>query len=87
MNYASNQNGKVQEETLAYSNSLYLNSIYFKIILPLFQVFQNLFSFICHFVTYNREYYEWLCRLRRYIQVGRLPLQGTWLGLLTLSVM
>ena len=41
MNYASNQNGKVQEETLAYSNSLYLNSIYFKIILPLFQVFQK----------------------------------------------
>ena len=26
----------------------------------------------CHFVTYNREYYKWLCTLRRHIQVGRL---------------
>ena len=53
----------------------------------LFQVFKNLSSFHCHFVTYNREYYEWLCKLKRHIQVGKLPVPGTWLGLVTLSVM
>ena len=47
---------------------------------------KDLFPFLCHFVTYNREYYEWLCRLRRHIQVGWLPVQGTWLDLLIQSV-
>ena len=50
-------------------------------------------SFFCKFfkilshplslVTCNREYYKWLCRLRPHIQIGRLPDQGTWLGLVT----
>ena len=35
---------------------------------------------------HNREYYEWLCRLRRHIQVGWLPVQGTWLGFVIQSV-
>ena len=37
-------------------------------------------------VTYNREYYKWPCRLMRHIQIGRLPDKGTWLGLVTQSV-
>ena len=48
-----------------------------------FKFFKNLSPFLCHFFTYNREYYQWLCRLRHHIQVGRLPVQGTWLGLVT----
>ena len=37
------------------------------------------------FVTYIREYYNWFFRLKRHIQAGRLPVQGTWLGLVTQS--
>ena len=51
-----------------------------------FKFFKNLSPFPCHFVTYNREYYKWLSRLRCHVQVGRLLVQGTWLGLVTLSV-
>ena len=47
--------------------------------------FTNLSPFLCQFVTYNREYYQWLCRLRLHMQVGRLPVQGTWQGLVTQS--
>ena len=43
--------------------------------------FKNLTSFLCDFVTRNREYYEWFWRLRHHIQVGRFPFQGTSLGL------
>ena len=86
MNYIPNQNGKVQEETLGDSNldaakttlRLYVISKWLSVF---FKFVKNLFPFLCHFVTYNREYYEWLCSLRRHIQVGRLPIQGTWLGL------
>ena len=91
MNYVPNQNVKVQEETLADSNSdavkttlrLYTISKWPSLF---FKFFKNFFPFLCHFVTYNRKYYEWLCRLRCHIQVVRLPVQGTWLGLVTLSV-
>ena len=77
VNYVSNQNGKVQEEILAGSNSdivkttlrLYIISKWPSLF---FKFFKNLSPFPCHFVTYNREYYEWLCRLRCHIQVGRL---------------
>ena len=48
--------------------------------------FKNLSPFLCHFVIHNREYYEWLCRLSCHIQIGRLPVEGTWLGLVTQSV-
>ena len=51
-----------------------------------FKFLESLSPFLCHFVTYNRDYYEWLCRLRRHSQVGRLPIQGTWLGLVAESV-
>ena len=91
MNYVPNENGKVQEETLADSNSdeikttlrLYIIS---KLPFLFFKFFKNISSLPCHFVTYNREYYEWLCRLKRHIQVGRLQVQSTWLGLVILSV-
>ena len=43
-------------------------------------------SSLSHFVTYNREYYEWPCRLRCHIQVGMILVQGTWLGLVNQSV-
>ena len=42
----------------------------------------KIYSFFCHFVSHNTEYYKWLCRLWRHIQIDRLPFQGTWLGLL-----
>ena len=81
MNYVPNQNGKVLEETLAGFNSDAVKTTlrylrYFKMTLPLLQVFQKSLPILLHFVTKNREYYEWLCRLRRNIQVGRLPFQG-----------
>ena len=53
---------------------------YSKMALAFLQVLQKSYPFLCHFVTYNREYYECLYRLKRRIQVGRLPVQGTWLG-------
>ena len=90
MNYIPNQNGKVQKEILADSNSEAVKTTlrlrYFEMTLPFFKFFKNLSPYLCHFVTCNRKYYEWLCRLRRHIQVGRLPVQGIWLGLVTLSV-
>ena len=42
---------------------------------PFFKFFKNVSPFLCHFVTYKREYYEWFCRLTRHIQIGRLPVQ------------
>ena len=51
-----------------------------------FKFFKSLAPFLGHFVTHNREYYEWLWRLRHHIQVGRLPFQGIWLGLVAQSV-
>ena len=45
--------------------------------------FENFSPFPYHFFTYNTEYYG---LLRRHIQIGRLPVQGTWLCLVTLSV-
>ena len=56
---------------------------YFKITVTLFQFLKNLSPSLFHLVTYNREYSEWLCRLRRQIQVDRFPVQGTCLGLVT----
>ena len=38
------------------------------------------------FVAHKREYYEWFWGLRHHIQVGRLPFQVTWLGLVVQSV-
>ena len=32
------------------------------------EFFKNLSPLLCHFVTYNREYCEWLCRLRQHLQ-------------------
>ena len=85
MNYVSNQNWKVLKEMLAGSRFCKNN---------IEMLFQNEpASFFCKFfkilshplslVTCNREYYKWLCRLRPHIQIGRLPDQGTWLGLVT----
>ena len=89
MNYVPNQNGKVQEETLADSNSEVVKTTLRLYVISkwpffFFIFFKNLSSFLCHVVTCNREYCEWLCRFRCHIQVGRLPVQGTWLGLVTL---
>ena len=53
---------------------------------PFFASSSKISPFFFHFVASNREYYEWLCRLRCHIQVGRLPVQGTWLDLVTQSV-
>ena len=89
VNYVSNQNGKVLKEMLAGSRFCENN-------IEMSMLFQNEpASFFCKFfkvlsnpqslVTYNREYYKWLCRLMRYIQIGRLPDKATWLGLVTQS--
>ena len=92
MSFVSNQNGKVLEETLAGSNSDAVNTTlwhlrYLKNDVPSFcKFFKNLSQFLCYFATYNKDYYEWLCNLRWHIQVGKLPAQGTWLGLVTQSV-
>ena len=51
-----------------------------------FKFFKNLSPFLCHFVTYNREYYKLLCRFRHHIPVDRLQVQSAWLGLVTQSV-
>ena len=55
MNYLPNQNGKVLEETQAGSNADVVKTTtrclrYFKMTLPLYQVFKNLSSFLslCH---------------------------------------
>ena len=60
MNYVSNENEKVQEETLADSNSddvkatlrLYVIS---KLPSLFFKFSKNLSPFLSHFVTYSRE--------------------------------
>ena len=63
----------------------------------MFMLFQNeptslffrFFKILYHpqsLITYNRDYYKWFCRLMYHIQTCRLPDQGTWLGLLTQSV-
>ena len=50
--------------------------------LPLLQVLQKSHPMPLSLCQINdREYYEWFCRLKRHIRVGRLPFQGTWLGL------
>ena len=87
----SNQNGKVQKETLADSNLGAVKTTLRPYVISkwpflFFKFFKNFSSFLCHLVKYNREYYEWLCRLKYHIQVGRLLVQGTWLGLVNLSV-
>ena len=69
MNNVPNQNVKVQEETLANSNSdavkttlrLYFISKWHSIFL---KFLKNFSLFLCDFVTCNREYYKWLCRLK-----------------------
>ena len=82
-----NQDDKVLEEMLAGSNSdaviTTLKGLrYFKMTLPpsssLLQVLKNLSSFLCYFVTNNREYIKWLSRLRRNNQIVTLPVQTSW---------
>ena len=80
MNNVLNQNGTVLEETLAFSNSDAVKTtlrglLNFVMTFHLWQVLENLSTFLCLFVIYKREYYEWLSRLRRHIQIGRLPVQ------------
>ena len=63
------QNGKVLEETLAGFNSDAVKTplrrlSYFKMTLPLLQVLQKFLPIPVTFVTHNRKYYEWLCRLQ-----------------------
>ena len=80
MNYVPNHNGKVLEETLAdfdldvwkQHGVVYIISKWSSLF---YKFFKNLFPFLCHLVTYNREYYEWLSRLRSQNQIGRLPVQ------------
>ena len=68
-NNVSNQNVKVQEETLVDSSSdavkttlrLYAISRRHSLFL---KFFNNFYPFLCHFVTCIREYYGWLCRLK-----------------------
>ena len=90
MNYLSNQNGKVLKETLAGSrfceNNIEKSMLFENEPTSLFCKFFKILSHPLSLVTYNREYYEWLCRLRRHIQIGMLPDQGTWLSLVTQSV-
>ena len=55
--------------------------------LQLLQVFQKSRPIpLSLFYTRNREYYEWIWRLKRHIQVIRLPFQVTWLSLVAQSV-
>ena len=42
---------------------------------PFCNFLKNLTTFACHFVTYSREYYEWLSKLTRRIQISKLPVQ------------
>ena len=51
-----------------------------------FKFFKNFFPFLRHFITHNRDCYEWFWRLRCHIQVGRLPLQSIWFGLIAQSI-
>ena len=61
MNYVPNYNGKVQEETLADSNSEAVKTILRDFVISkwpslFFRFFKYLSPFLCHFVTYNKEY-------------------------------
>ena len=93
MNFFPYQNGKVLEKTLALTCSrsdpvktTLKHVCYFKLPSLFFNFFKYLSPFLCHIFAYSREYYEWLCRLKHHIQVGRLPVQGTWVGLVSQSV-
>ena len=64
-----NKNVKVQEETLADSNSDAVKTILTLCVISewhtlLLKFFKNFSLFLCHFGKCNREYYEWLCRLK-----------------------
>ena len=84
MNNVRNQNGKVLEEMLACSNPDDVKTTLrglrnFQNGLPPFCKFlKNFLPFLYHFVTWSREYYKWLNRLRHHIQMGRLPVQAPW---------
>ena len=92
MNYVSNQNGKLLKEMLA--GFKFLEPDFDIEMCMLFQneptsLFRKFFKILSNpqsLVTYNRDYYKWLRRLMRHIQIGRLPDQGTWLGLVTQPV-
>ena len=45
---------------------------------PFCTFLKNLTTFPCHFVTYSGEYYEWLSKLKRRIQISKLPDQTPW---------
>ena len=87
MNYVSNQNGKVLKEMLTGSrfceNNIEMSMLFQDEPASLFCKFFKILSNPQSLVTYNREYYKWLCRLMRPIEIGRFPDQGTWLGLVT----
>ena len=91
MNYFSNQKGKVLKEMLAGSrfceNNIEISMLFQNEPTSFFFKFFKILSHPQSLVIYNREYYKWHCRLMRQIQIGRLPNQGTWLGLVTQSVL
>ena len=80
MNNVLNQNGIVLKETLTGSNSDaaktslkgLCNS---EMIFPFWKFLKKLSPTFCHLATYIIMYYEWLNRLRRHIQIARLPVQ------------
>ena len=88
-NCVSNQNGKVLKETLAGSRFFKNNTEMCTLLRsdppPSFTSSSKFSPILCH-LLHTRVYYEWLCKLRHHIQVGRLPDQGSWLGLLTQSI-
>ena len=88
MNYVQNQNGKVPSRRNASrfrcrcrENNIEMTSTLFQNEAPSFASSSQ----ISPHSSVNREYYQWLCRLRLHIQVGRLPVQGTWQGLVIQS--
>ena len=79
--YVSNQNGKVLKEMLAGSRFCENNiemSILFQNEPPPSFASSSKFSPILSQLLHTTDYYKWLCRLMRHIQIGRLPDQGTW---------
>ena len=90
MNYISNQNGKALKETPAGSrfreNNIEISTLFQNEAASLLCKFLEILFHPLSLVTYSREYYEWFCRLRCHIQIGRLPDQGNWLGLATQSI-
>ena len=64
-------------------NNIEMSMLFQNELASLFCKFFKILSHPLSLVTYNKEYYKWLCRLRPHIQIGRLPDQGTWLGLVT----